>query len=276
MLSLLVTLAFSFSVRAEGPLALRPDTACEKRYVVSFMNAAPGFFTDEKGNKQGSSFEILQEVIRRLGCKVTEETSSHFASTEGFVRNRVDIFGITNKSEKMNKTGEFVEMYRVPRSLVIRKDALLTEPTIESVLKNKKINFVGIIGGLFFIKESEKEKLFKEHRLREVPGPSEIYTALDEGRAQATFSSPAFTAYYLGKSDKLKKFKVIPDHKSEWQSLGFYLSTNRLSKTEREKIKGLIHGIRQDGTLLNIQKKYVQPEDFDYYHPEKTKDVGRL
>lgn len=272
MLSLLVSLVISFSVHAEGPLALRPNDSCEKRYVVSFINAPPGYFTDKKGLKQGSSYDIFQEVIRRLGCKITEEPGSHSAMSEAFMRYRHDMYGIAVKSDNLDKYGEFVEMYRVPRSLVVRKDALGKDFTIEGILKNPKINFVGIIGGLFFIKKEEKDKLFKEHRLREVPGPQEIYEALGDGRAQATFSSPAFTSYYLGRENKLYKFKVIPDHKSDWQSLGFYLSLGRLSKAERELIKEIIHGIRQDGTLLKIQKKYVQADDFVYYQPDKAKE----
>ncbi|WP_413293905.1 substrate-binding periplasmic protein [Bdellovibrio sp. HCB185ZH] len=274
MLSLLISFALSFPVLAQ--VKNRGISSCEKRYVLAFLDAAPGFYKNEKGNKEGSSYDILMEVGRRLGCKINEEPGSYSAILEGFVRHRVDITGLTTKSPKMENVGEFVEMYRVPRSLVVRKDSFGSHDSIETILKNPKITFAGIIGGLFFIKESEKEQLFKERRLREVPGPQEIFNALAEGRAQATFSSPAFTAYYLKRQNKMDQFKIIPDEKGEWQSLGFYLSTKRLSQDERERIRSIISNVRQDGTLLKIEKKYVNPVDYLYYEPVALKDVSHI
>jgi ABC-type amino acid transport substrate-binding protein len=274
MLSILMSLALLVSVLAQ---AKSPSAqVCEKRYVLSFLNAPPGFYKNEKGEKEGSSYEILMEVGRRLGCRTTEEPGSYSAMLDGFMRHRIDVSGLSTKSPKMEKAGEFVEMYRVPRSLVVRKDAVKPNDTIDSILKNPKINFAGIIGGLFFIQESEKEKLFKEHRLREVPGPQEVFDSLADGRAQATFSSPAFTAYYLKRQNKVDQFKIIPDEKGEWQSLGFYLSLKRLSKDERERIRAIIGNVRQDGTLLKIEKKYVSPVDYLYYEPVALKDVSHV
>ncbi|QDK45547.1 hypothetical protein DOM22_10495 [Bdellovibrio sp. ZAP7] len=274
MLSLLVSFVLSFPVYAQ--VKLRGNLPCEKRYVLAFLDAAPGFYKNEKGIKEGSSYDILMEVGRRLGCKVSEEPGSYSAILDGFVRHRVDITGLTTKSPKMENFGEFVEMYRVPRSLVVRKDSFGVNDSIESILKNPKITFAGIIGGLFFIKESEKEQLFKERRLREVPGPQEVFNALSEGRVQATFSSPAFTAYYLKRQNKLAQFKIIPDEKGEWQSLGFYLSIKRLSKEERQRVRAIISNVRQDGTLLEIEKKYVNPADYIYYEPVALKDVSHI
>ncbi len=274
MLSILLSLVLSFSVNAQKKSQSAP--ACEKRYVMSFLDSAPGFYRNEKGEKVGSSYDILMEIGRRLGCKVTEEPGSYSAILEGFLRNRMDLTGLTTRSPKMEKSGEFVEMYRVPRSLVVRKDVSKANDTIESLLKNPKINFAGVIGGSFFIKESEKEKLFQEHRLREVPGPQEVFDALMDGRAQATFSSPAFTSFYLKRQNKTDQFKIIPDEKGEWQSLGFYLSLKRLSKDERERIREIIGNVRQDGTLLKIEKNYVNPVDYLYYEPVVLKDVGHI
>ncbi len=240
---------------------------CEKRYVLSFQEDAPGFFIDKMNQKNGTAYELLLEVVRRLGCKSTEQVVSYLSVRENFARNKTDLYALTTQADDLDKFAEFVEMYRIPRTMVVSKKVATTKDTIESVLKNPKIVFGNVLGGRLFIQEGELKELTAKHRLREFPGPSGVFGALLEGRIQATFSSPAFTYFYLTREKKMDQFYSLPDTGGEFYRAGFYLSRTRLSQAEREKIRKIIQDMRDDGTLLEISKKYVNTEDLKYYKP---------
>jgi ABC-type amino acid transport substrate-binding protein len=240
---------------------------CEKRYVLAFQNDAPGFFIDKKNQKNGTAYELLLEVVRRLGCKSTEQITPYLTLRDNFLRNRADMYALTTQVKELDAVAEFVEMYSFPRSLVVSKKASTGKDTIASVLKNPKILFGNVVGGRLFIQPQELTDLESKHRVRDFPGPTEVFKSLLDGRIQATFSSPSFTYFYITRENKMEQFRSIPDPSGEVYRAGFYLSRKRLSETERQKIRKIILEMRSDGTLLRISRKYVNEEDLKYYKP---------
>ncbi|WP_413293907.1 substrate-binding periplasmic protein [Bdellovibrio sp. HCB185ZH] len=242
-------------------------SGCEKRYVLAFQDDAPGFFVDEKNRKNGTAYELLLEIVRRLGCKSTEQITPYLTLKENFLRNKSDIYALSTPDKELDKVAEFVEMYSFPRSLVVSKKASTDKDTVHTLLKNPKILFGNVAGGFLFMQLSEREELEAKHRLKEFPGPTGVFNALSEGRIQATFSSPAFTYYFLTREKKMNQFRAIPDPEGGLYHSGFYLARKRLTEAERGKIREIIREIRADGTLLRIASKYVNPEDLIYYKP---------
>ncbi|UYL08103.1 ABC transporter substrate-binding protein [Bdellovibrio sp. SKB1291214] len=255
------------SVQAQDSL-LPSDTSCEKRYVVAFQDDPPGFFVDGNNKKNGTAYELLMEVVRRLGCKSTEQVTSYLTLRENFIRNKSDIYALTSQDPEMDKVAEFVEMFSFPRMMVVSRKFSSSKDTIPEVLKNPKITVGNVLGGRLFIQESEQVELITAHRLRDFPGPTGVFKALLEGRIQATFSSPAFTNYFITRQSKMDDFRSIPDKSGKVYSGGFYLSKKRLTDAEREKIRKAILEIRADGTLARLYKKYVNEEDLKYYLPQ--------
>ncbi|QLY23792.1 ABC transporter substrate-binding protein [Bdellovibrio sp. KM01] len=241
--------------------------SCEKRYVLSFQDDAPGFFVDKNNKKNGTAYELLLEIVRRLGCKSTEQITPYLKIKENFLRNKSDIYALSTQDKEMDKVADFVEMYSFPRSLVVNKKDFSEKDNVASLLKNPKIVFGNVTGGFLFIQPQERAELEVRHRLREFPGPTSVFNALLEGRIQATFSSPAFTYYFITREKKMEQFRAIPDPKGGLYHAGFYLARRRLTDAERAKIREIIRQIRADGTLLKIASKYVNPEDLIYYKP---------
>jgi ABC-type amino acid transport substrate-binding protein len=239
---------------------------CERRYVVSFLGNPPAYIV-EKGVKGGSAYDVLTELMRRTGCRYTEQPASHSAARENFMNNRVDVFGFTGPDPMMDKHGEYVEMVKLPRFLVINKKYLKSVDTFKSILQFRQILFGSVIAGNYFYTQDELDLLRKTKRLREVPSPADVFNSLIADRIQASLTVPLFTHYYLTRVKQREKFEVIPDLHGDWTSVGFYLSHKRLSATERERLKKLIVDIRQDGTLEKIQQKYNDPTDLKYYQP---------
>lgn len=240
---------------------------CEKRYVLAFQDDAPGFFIDEKNKKNGTAYELLLEIVRRLGCKSTEQLTPFLKLKENFIRNKSDIYALSTRDTELDKVADFVEMYSFPRSLVVSKKSSSEKDTLVDLMKNPKILFGNVAGGHLFLQPQERQELEAKHRLREFPGPTGVFNALLEGRIQATFSSPAFTYYFITREKKMDQFRAIPDPGGVMYNAGFYLSRKRLTEAERGRIKQIIQEIRADGTLLRISAKYVNPEDVKYYKP---------
>jgi polar amino acid transport system substrate-binding protein len=262
----LIVLFVASSAQAQDSL-LPSDGVCEKRYVVAFQDDAPGFFVDSNNKKNGTAYELLMEIIRRLGCRATEQVTSYLTLRENFLRNKTDIYALTSQDPEMDKVADFVEMYNFPRSMVVSKKFSSSKDTIADLLKKPKITVGNVLGGRLFLQESEINDLTASHRLREFPGPTGVFKALLGGRVQATFSSPAFTNYFITRLNKMSEFRSIPDKSGKVYSAGFYISKKRLTEAERETIRKVIHEIRADGTLLRISKKYVNEEDLKYYLP---------
>ncbi|QLY23794.1 ABC transporter substrate-binding protein [Bdellovibrio sp. KM01] len=251
----------------------RSTPSCERRYVVTFLGTPPAYIV-EKGIKSGSAYEVVVELMRRVGCKYTEEPASYSAARENFIHNRSDVFGFAVPDATMDKYGEFVEMLKFPRSLVVNKKVLKANPSFEAVLNDHSVSFGGLISGRYFFTNEEIQRLRQSSRLREVPTPADIFSALIAGRVQATLTVPIYTHYYLSRSKQRENFEVLSDDSGSWTSVGFYLSHKRLSEKERERLKKLISKIREDGTLQKIQRKYNDPLDLKFYKPTQLMSLA--
>lgn len=208
------------------------------------------------------------EISRRMGCKSSEEATSNFAAIEAFARHRVDILGLSAPDPNLDQVGEFLEIYRIPRSLIVRKKFVHKNDTIKVLLKNPKIKFAGIIGGHFFLSLTENDNLRKSGRLKEYPSPEEIFKALLESRVDAVFSSPFFTHYcFSSMAKEHRKDLIILRDEGEMRPVGIYISKNRFSFEEKEKLRKIVKDIKSDGALLKIATKYIDLEDNIYYSP---------
>ncbi|WP_413577993.1 substrate-binding periplasmic protein [Bdellovibrio sp. HCB290] len=246
--------------------SLSAKAACEKRYIFGFVNTGPSFMVSDQGEKQGHSYSLLRELVERIGCKSSENPASYAANAELFKRNGLDIYGLSIPDSNLENRGEFVEVYRVPRWLIVRKDSFVPGAPISSYFKDKKIIFGSIIGRGLFIKPDEKEELYKDHRIREYPTPAEVYSALKSGKVQAAFTSPVFNYYFVREEVRVKSLVTVLD--TDYISpIGFYVSKSRLSPQERNSVRRHLADMKKDGSLQSITKDYLFEEDLKYYSP---------
>ncbi|WP_413557038.1 substrate-binding periplasmic protein [Bdellovibrio sp. HCB209] len=241
--------------------------ACEKRYVIAVMNSPPSYFV-EKGKKTGVGYDILTEVVRRLQCKYTDMISSNSSLIASFGRRSVDLFGPLLSSAQLAQ-GEFILTWKLPRYLVVRKDASGSSlPDVKSVVSDSKMIFGNLISGKFFLNEQELTKLFAEKRLKEYPLPEDLMIALKENKIQALFAGPFVLYHYITRSGQADQYHIIEDKTSPLVETGFFMSTTRLSAQERKRIRQVFKEMQEDGTLLKIVKKYLAPESYRHFAGE--------
>lgn len=102
-------------------------------------------------------------------------------------------------------------------------------------------------------------------RLIAFPNPGTAYKQFVADRIQAMFSTPIILSHYQKEIPELTtKTVAIPDP-SHPLTMGFYLSSRRISKSEADKIRKVIREMKQDGTLRKIVSRYVDSEDMIYY-----------
>ncbi len=245
-------------------LPARADSTCERRFTYSFIDTPPSYFVTPEGEKKGHSYELLKALGTTLNCPVVESPGSFTAIKEKFMRHGSDILALSVRHPELDKHGEFVELYKVPRSLIVEKKLYTPGATIESYIKNPKITFASVINVGFFITAKEHDYLFQQKRLLEVPNLQDVFTALEKGRVQALFSTPVFTHHYISKTPRAPDFQILPDPSSQ-EILGIYISLKRVNKAEMTSIKRALEKMKKDGTLENIAKEYVRPEDLTFY-----------
>lgn len=236
---------------------------CERRFVLAFMDNEPSYFV-ENGVKKGHSYVLMTDIVKALECRETEIPGSYAANKEKLLKNRVDIMGLAIRDAEMDKVAEFIPAYRVPRMLIVDKKVFNPAYKIDDYLKSSKAVFSTLIGAGFFMSELEREVLFKQKRLFEVPGPADIFANLIKGRAQATFSTPLFTHYYLSRKGQDQSFVILPDP-DQAQDLGIYVSKARVTEKDRSKIRDIIKRMKADGSMARSAKDYVRAEDLKYY-----------
>ncbi len=236
---------------------------CERRFVLGFMDNAPSYFV-ENGTKKGHSYVVIKDIISHLECRETEVPGSYAANKEKLINNRIDIMGLALQDPEMDKAAEFIPAYRVPRMLIVEKKMFNSKYSVEDYVKNSKAVFATLIGAGFFMSGQEREILFKQKRLFEVPGPADVFASLLKGRAQASFSTPLFTHHYLSRQGLDGNFAIIADA-SHTQELGIYVSKTRVSEQDRMKIKDIIKKMKADGSLARSAKDYVRAEDLKFY-----------
>lgn len=232
--------------------------------MYSFMDTTPSYYVTAEGTKKGHSYELMKAIGTTLGCPVVESPGSFTAIKEKFLRNGTDILALSLRHPDLDKNGEFVELYKVPRSLIIEKKMYVPGTSIQGYLENPKIHFASVINVGFFMTGKERDYLYQQKRLLEVPELQDVFKALEKGRVQALFSTPVFTHYYLSKSSKSGNYQVLPDPDSK-ESLGMYVSKTRVNKAELTAIKAAVEKMKKDGTLENIAREYVRPEDLVFY-----------
>lgn len=152
----------------------------------------------------------------------------------------------------------------MPRSLIIEKRLYTPGASIQAYLENPKVTFASVINVGFLMTTKERDYLYKQKRLLEVPDLQDVFTALEKGRVQALFSTPVFTHYYLSRTPRAKDYQVLPDTASK-EALGMYVSKTRVNKREMAAIKLAVEKMKKDGTLESIAKEYVRPEDLVFY-----------
>src|SRR5215469_9408190 len=143
------------------------------------------------------SIELFGEIKKRVNCVYNERTLSFTKGLEELRNNRIDIFAFAFRAPEWTAVTNSEVLYSVSRILLVNKSFYKKDATVSDYIKNPKIKFGVVSGGMFFTNKDELDLLEKEKRAVYDPFPDGVIELLTQGKIQAVFTSPTFYRRYL-------------------------------------------------------------------------------
>ncbi|WP_374001206.1 substrate-binding periplasmic protein [Bdellovibrio bacteriovorus] len=238
---------------------------CVRHFRLGVNSYSPLYEVQSDGTVSGLTHDLLAEVSSRMGCVFSQIPMDSPRILEDFKRWRLDMVAFLAPLDELKSVGEYIPLYQAARKLIVAKASYDKTRKPENYLNDPKVKFGSQIGPRFFLGDEEEKKLMGQGRLIAFPNPGTAYKQFVADRIQAMFSTPIIHSHYQKEIPELTtKTVAIPDP-SHPLTMGFYLSSRRISKSEADKIRKVIREMKQDGTLRKIVSRYVDSEDMIYY-----------
>ncbi|QDK37576.1 ABC transporter substrate-binding protein [Bdellovibrio sp. NC01] len=243
-----------------APFAGHAD--CSRIFVV-------GTNTDAVAKKRAGinaiSIELFSEIKKRVNCVYNERTLSFTKALEELRNNRIDIFAFAFKAPEWTAVTNSEVLYSVSRILLVSKGVYKKEFTISDYIKNPKIKFGVVSGGMFFTNKDELDLLEKEKRAVYDPFPDGVIELLTQRKVQAVFTSPTFYRRYVKQFKLAELTEAIPD-KNNNLDLTLFFSKTRVKPEEQKIFADAIKSMRKDGFIRKTLLKYVLEDDVNKYY----------
>lgn len=211
------------------------------------------------------SIDLFSEIKNRVPCVYNERTLSFTKALEELRNNRIDLFAFAFQAPEWTPVTNSEVIYSVTRILLVNKKVFKKGATIKDYIKNPKIKFGVVSGGMFFTNKDELSFLEKEKRAIYDPFPDGVIELLTQGKVQAVFTSPTFYRRYLTQFKLKELSEAIPD-KDNTLDLTLFFSKKRVTQEEQKIFAKAIQSMRSDGTVRKILLKYIPEEDLKKFY----------
>ncbi|MBD7911003.1 MULTISPECIES: ABC transporter substrate-binding protein [Clostridium] len=236
------------------------ETIKEKGVLtVASSNDAPFAFVDSKTNEfTGIDAEIIKEVAKRLGIEKVEMKQVPFENLLVELNNNsVDMVtdGMYIKDERKKKALFTNIWYKEGEAIVIPKSSNITK---KEDLKNASLGGQKGTAFLEIAQKWENDGAIKEVKV--FGSQSELMLAANTGKIDACITDGMVAGYTLSQDSSLN-LKMLSPYKVE--ASGMVAAAVRKDDRElADAVNGKIDEMKNDGTILNILKKYGMNEDY--------------
>jgi polar amino acid transport system substrate-binding protein len=205
----------------------------------------------------GIDKEVAVEMIKRSGCKFEASMMPRSRIWLFIESGELDfsMSGIT--SEARGKFAGFAWYLYNRYYLLARKDAGVNSL---SEFENNRDLEIGAIRSFRYSPNANHfvDKLTAQKRIIEVPDHKQLLNMIKLNRIQGMIIEPF--NYSQVDRHELEKITRIIDTGDAPVLHGLIMSKKSLPEAEQEKWRAIIDGMRRDGTLLRIMRKYFTPE----------------
>ena len=205
----------------------------------------------------GIDKDFSDELIRRSGCKVTVSILPRARIWQLIESGALDfsLSGIAN--EERDKFARFAWYFSNKYYLLLRKDSKVRQ--LNDFEKNSTLQ-LGAIRSFRYSNNVNNmiDKLNAEHRVTYASGLDPLYQILIANRIQGMIIEPF--DYSQVENTAVRELTLIIDTNDPAIPHGLIMSKKSLSSKEQEKWRALVEGMRLDGTVEAIFKKYLKPD----------------
>lgn len=202
---------------------------------------------------QGIDKDVAREMIRRSGCKVEVSVMPRARIWAWIESGQLDFSMSGTTNEERDRYADFAWYLYNKDYLLVRKDANVN--SLAEFENNPKL-VIGTIRGFRYSKNANwlVSLLTTQKRIIEVPDHAQLLNMIKLNRIQGMIIEPF--NYRQVDSRSYQDITRILDMRDAPVLHGVIMSKKSLSAVERDKWKAVIEGMRKDGTLLKILRKY--------------------
>jgi polar amino acid transport system substrate-binding protein len=205
----------------------------------------------------GIDKDVADELIRRSGCKVTVSLMARARIWQLIESGALDfsLSGITNTER--DKFAAFAWYFSNKYYLLVRKDADVRNHG--DFVQNDKLK-LGVIRSFRYSTSTNRlvDQLQAANRINQGGGLAPLYQALMLNHIQGMIIEPF--DYPTLEEKKIRDITAIIEFNDPPVPHGLIISKKALSPAEQEKWRGLVNGMRTDGTMRRIFEKYFKPD----------------
>lgn len=232
-----------------------PDLRFAADEIGSFWHAAPGGYG-------GIDKEVMEEVAKRLHCRLSLESDSVVRLIKRLEEGSVDVAGHKFYSAERERVAWMLP-YVQDRNVALVSSAINVRDA-ESFIAKPGLRLG--VGRSFAYGSSRFGQLIKRldaaGRVEFAADSQQMYRLLLAGRVQAIITTPP--AYHLELPPGMvgSRYLVqdwVPDQ--EQAALYLMLSRQRFNETEKRRLEAVLAAMRKDGTMLRILEKYMGERD---------------
>ena len=232
--------------------AAAPD--CSRPYTLALHDHGLLYSAD---TDTGIDKDVAEELIRRSGCKVTVSLMPRARIWQLIESGALNfsLSGIANADRE--KFATFAWYFSNRYYLLVRKDVGVRQ--INDFVQNADLQ-LGVIRSFRYSESANRlvDRLQADNRLSLSSGLSPLYQALQLNRIQGMIIEPF--DYPSLEEKKIREFTTVIEFNDPAVPHGLIMSRKALPVAEQEKWRGLIAGMRNDGTMRRIFEKYFKPD----------------
>lgn len=206
---------------------------------------------------EGIDLDVANELIRRSGCKITVSVMPRARIWQLIESGGLDfsLSGISNESR--DRFAGFAWYFSNPYYLLVRKDAGVRQ------LADFERNPVFRLGAIRSFRYSASanrlvDRLDAEQRVSYSTRLDPLYQVLLNNQVQAMIIEPF--DYPAIESGQLRELTTTLAFDDPPVPHGLIMSKKSLSPAQQQAWRGLIDGMRADGTVQRIFEKYFSPD----------------
>jgi len=242
-----------------------PVNCGDKPISLSFFDFGL-FYFDKNGQGEGISQDVIDELIKRTGCKFITQVMPRARTWNDLATGNLDmtVDGIENQQRK--SFGWFIPYNKIKNYAVIKTKAGTTVRGPENFRDQSQLLF-GVVRSFDHGEELEKwlDQMRIEKRVEESVNIDILFNKLMLGRIDALFAPPAVYRKFLRDLNIENDVEIqdwAPTDKGIIASL--VLAKSRFSEADAKDWGNLIKEMRRDGTFKQIFSTYLSENDANW------------
>ncbi len=254
VLRTMATLAGLFLALSAAPAVHAVKPECARPYTLALHDHGLLYSAD---TDSGIDKDVAAELTRRSGCKVTISLMPRARIWQLIESGALDFSLSGIATAQREQFAAFAWYFSNHYYLLVRNSAgVATQQEFED---NPALQ-LGVIRSFRYSASANRfvDGLMSANRVSQAGGLGPLYLALMAGQVQGMIIEP-FDFPALDEK-KIRAATTILEFKDPAVPHGLIMSKKSLSAAEQEAWRGLIVGMRSDGTMRRIFEKYFKPE----------------